>query len=127
MSRITLKQVAAEAGCSLAAVSTVLNGAKGNSKVSEELSAKVKDVAQELGYSVNFAAQALRGAGGVAVGLPIFAQKGQRAFRGFWTELMAGMELAARQHQLSLMVIGEDHTVEGTVEGTVAGTDKESD
>ena len=108
--RVTLKDVAKEAGCSLAAVSTVLNGSKGNTQVSAELTEKVKACAMTLGYRPNHAAQALKGSGGVAVGLPIFAKEGQRAFRGFWTELMAGMEMAARRHQLSLMVIGEEES-----------------
>ncbi|GAA1404241.1 LacI family transcriptional regulator [Glutamicibacter uratoxydans] len=57
--RVTLADVARAAGVSNAAVSLILNDKPG-SRLSEETSHKVKQVAAELGYRANPAAQSLR-------------------------------------------------------------------
>ena len=46
---VTLKTVAETAGCSIAVVSTVLNGARGNTKFSASVRQRILDVAAELG------------------------------------------------------------------------------
>ena len=57
---VTLKTVAETAGCSIAVVSTVLNGARGNTKFSASVRQRILDVAAELGYHPNFASRSLK-------------------------------------------------------------------
>jgi LacI family transcriptional regulator len=57
---VTLADIAKHAGVSGAAVSVVLNGARGNIGVSEETRARILAAAAELRYSPNPIAQALR-------------------------------------------------------------------
>jgi LacI family transcriptional regulator len=59
-SRPTIADVAARAGVSSAAVSAVLNEARGNVRVSEQTRTRIVAAAAELGYSPDSAAQALR-------------------------------------------------------------------
>jgi DNA-binding LacI/PurR family transcriptional regulator len=56
----TLKQVAERAGCSINAVSTVLNGARGNTVVSDALRQKIQLTADEMGYRPNLMARAMK-------------------------------------------------------------------
>ena len=67
--RITLRQVAAKAQVHYATASTVLNGSKGSTRVSEETCRRVFQSAEELGYTVNRAAQQLRTQRSRVVGL----------------------------------------------------------
>ncbi len=67
--RITLRQVAAKAQVHYATASTVLNGSKGSTRVSEETCRRVFQSAEELGYTVNRAAQQLRTRRSRVVGL----------------------------------------------------------
>ena len=57
---VTLKTVAETAGCSIAVASTVLNGARGNTKFSASVRQRILDVAAELGYHPNFASRSLK-------------------------------------------------------------------
>lgn len=59
--RIRLVDVAHETGVSLATVARVLNGARGNIRVSSKTSQKVIRAANKLGYIPNFAASQLAG------------------------------------------------------------------
>lgn len=67
--RITLRQVAERAQVHYATASTVLNGSKGSTRVSEETCRRVFQSAEELGYTVNRAAQQLRTQRSRVVGL----------------------------------------------------------
>jgi LacI family transcriptional regulator len=67
--RITLRQVAEKAQVHYATASTVLNGSKGSTRVSEETCRRVFQSAEELGYTVNRAAQQLRTRRSRVVGL----------------------------------------------------------
>lgn len=58
--RITLRQVAEKAQVHYATASTVLNGSKGSTRVSEETCRRVFQSAEELGDTVNRVAQQLR-------------------------------------------------------------------
>ena len=58
--RITLREVAKRAQVHYATASTVLNGSKGSTRVSEETCRRVFQSAEELGYTVNRAAQQLK-------------------------------------------------------------------
>lgn len=57
---VTLRDVAKTAGVHLTTASSVLNGASGNSRFSEETRRKVNRTAKRLGYSGNFIARSLR-------------------------------------------------------------------
>ncbi len=67
--RVTLRDVAARAQVHYATASTVLNGAKGSTRVSEETSKRVMQAAADLGYRVNRTAQQLRTQRSQIVGL----------------------------------------------------------
>ncbi len=57
--RVTLKDISRAAGCSLATVSTILNGSKGNSLASSSTRERVRDIARQLGYRPNVNARRL--------------------------------------------------------------------
>jgi LacI family transcriptional regulator len=118
----TLKDVAREAGVSIAAVSYSLNG---GGTIGEEVRARVREVAERIGYRPNRSAQAVRTGRTMSVGLivpdlnnpyyPALAQAVERAARhaGYTVVLIdtsgseAG-ELAAIHHL-------ENHGVAGAV------------
>lgn len=56
---VTMKQIAAAAGVSRPLVSQILNGKYPNIRVGEETKAKVKSVAEQMGYIPNSAAKAI--------------------------------------------------------------------
>jgi LacI family transcriptional regulator len=59
--RVTIKQVAQQAGVSAATVSAVIRGAtNGNVRISAPTRERVERVVSELGYSPNFLARGLR-------------------------------------------------------------------
>ena len=67
--RTTLREVAQKAQVHYATASTVLNGSKGSTRVSEETCRRVFQSAEELGYTVNRAAQQLKTQRSRVVGL----------------------------------------------------------
>ena len=58
--KITLKAVAERAGCSINAASTVLNGARGKTGVSDETRERLVMAAAEMGYRPNLMARAMQ-------------------------------------------------------------------
>ena len=68
-SKVTLREVAARAQVHYATASTVVNGAKGSTRVSEVTSRRVLQAAEDLGYRVNRTAQQLRTQRSQVVGL----------------------------------------------------------
>lgn len=67
--KVTLREVAHHAQVHYATASTVLNGAKGSTRVSDETRLRVLDAADKLGYSANRAAQQLKTQRSHVVGL----------------------------------------------------------
>ena len=59
----TIKDIAREAGVSIATVSIVLNGKGGARKISAETQARIHAIAQKLHYVPNQSAKKLRAAG----------------------------------------------------------------
>lgn len=57
---VTLKAIAEQAGCSINAASTVLNGARGKTSVSSETRERLMMTATELGYRPNLMARAMQ-------------------------------------------------------------------
>lgn len=58
--KISLKDIASEAGVSTALVSYVLNGKEKESRVGQEIAIKIKQIAKELNYQPNHLAKSLR-------------------------------------------------------------------
>lgn len=67
--KVTLREVALQAQVHYATASTVLNGSRGSTRVSEETCRRVFKAAEELGYRVNRAAQQLKTQRSHVVGL----------------------------------------------------------
>jgi len=67
--KVTLRDVALQAQVHYATASTVLNGSKGSTRVSEETCRRVLKTAEELGYKVNRTAQQLKTQRSNVVGL----------------------------------------------------------
>jgi LacI family transcriptional regulator len=89
--RVTVSQVAEEAGVSAMTVSNVLNGKPG---ASEETRRRVLEVAERLGYQPNVSARALKGGRSGLIGvmtLDLTTQYGLEIVRGIADEL-AGVE-----------------------------------
>jgi LacI family transcriptional regulator len=87
MGRITLAQVAAEAGVTAMTVSNVLNGRPGASETTRQ---RIREVAERLGYSPNLAARGLKGGRTGLVGLvtlDLTTQYGLEVLRGVADEL----------------------------------------
>ena len=96
MPAATIRDVAERAGVSIATVSRVLNR---TSPVSEARRQLVLNAADALGYAPNPAALSLRGkrTGGIGALLPFISGE-------FFSELMGGMDEAARAHGYFLVV-----------------------
>lgn len=92
----TIRDVASKAGVSIATVSRVLNR---SSPVSSDKQASVIEAAEALGYSPNPAALSLlnKQTGGIGVLLPYLTGE-------FFSELLRGLDDAAREHDLILIV-----------------------
>lgn len=89
--RVTISQVAEEAGVSAMTVSNVLNGRSG---ASDETRRRVLEVAERLGYQANLAARNLKGSRSGLIGvmaLDLTSQYGLEIIRGIADEL-AGAE-----------------------------------
>jgi LacI family transcriptional regulator len=83
--RVTIADVAAEAGVSVATVSKVINGRYG---VAAATSARVKDVIEQLGYESSLVARSLRSRRTDVIGILV------HDFEPFSTELLKGAALA---------------------------------
>jgi LacI family transcriptional regulator len=92
----TLKDVAREAQVSMASVSRALNG---TGHVTESIRARVLEVAARLHYVPNSGAQSLMTRRTRVVGVLLPMLHGE-----FFSELLRGMDIAARDHGLHLLV-----------------------
>ncbi len=99
----TLKQVATQVGCSTAAVSKVLNGARGNVQIGEELGKRIRAAAAELGYVANPLAQRLCRGRSDTIGFVAFGNDISRV--PFWGHFLAGMNTAVAKHNKDLLLI----------------------
>lgn len=103
-STASIKDVAARAGVSTATVSNVFSGKK---PVKDELAAKVRKAADDLGYHVNRAASMLRSGQNkiVAVVVPDLADP-------FFTSVIREIEHLAKQDGFEIIVANSDNNVE---------------
>jgi LacI family transcriptional regulator len=103
-STVSIKDVAAKVGVSTATVSNVFSGKK---PVKDELAAKVRKAASELGYQVNRAASMLRSGENkiVAVVVPDLADP-------FFTSVIRQIESLAKQDGFEIILANSDNSVE---------------
>ncbi|MFG1619241.1 LacI family DNA-binding transcriptional regulator [Nonomuraea wenchangensis] len=104
MKRPTIADIARRAGVSKGAVSYALNGRPG---VSEETRARIRAIAQELGWRPNLAARSLSGSRADAIGLVLCRPARFLGVEPFFMELVSGVEdeLAASSCALMLQVV----------------------
>ena len=103
--RITLKDIAREADCSAAVVSTVLNGAKGNTLVSEETRARVVEIAARLDYHPNFASRSLKMSRSRTLGIYVQNAPWRLLSNSYEMQVFKGIERAAREREYDLLLI----------------------
>ncbi|MCK2216562.1 LacI family transcriptional regulator [Actinomadura sp. ATCC 31491] len=110
MKRPTIADIARRAGVSKGAVSYALNGRPG---VSAETRARIRAIAQEVGWRPNLAARSLSGARAGAIGLVLCRPARILGVEPFFMELISGVEdeLAAGSSALMLQVV-PDHRAE---------------
>jgi LacI family transcriptional regulator len=100
MSLVTLKDIAKEVGVSISAVSLVLND-RGSGRVNPEAAAKIKAVADELGYVPNLLARSLKTKQSLTIGL-LADGVASTPFAG---PMVAGAQIAASEFGYLLMLI----------------------
>ncbi|MBE7464787.1 MAG: LacI family DNA-binding transcriptional regulator [Planctomycetes bacterium] len=105
-SRITLKQIAVEAHCSITIASKVLNHARSSAMVSDSRRRQVLEVARRLGYRANYHAQALKSGRSRALGLLLDPPTPHEGAQIWLRKLVEGVELQARDEGLGLLTLG---------------------
>lgn len=110
MARVTIDDIAREAGVSRGAVSFALNGRPGVSEATRE---RILRVAERMNWRPHSAARALGGARADAVGLVVARPARTIGVEPFFGQLLAGLQdgLSAASVSLSLMVV-EDTAAE---------------
>ncbi|RLK46448.1 LacI family DNA-binding transcriptional regulator [Microbacterium telephonicum] len=135
MSRITIADIARDAGVSTGAVSYALNGRPG---VSESTRRRILTIAENLGWEPSQAARALTGAGAEAVGLILARSPETLGFESFYMQFIAGIEqvLTVRSFALLLQVVPDLNAemltyrrwrAAGRVDGVVVVDPREND
>ncbi len=99
--RVTIRDVAARAGVSSAAVSLALNQRPG---VSEQTRARILQVARELGWTPNTAAQSLSGNQTHTVGLVLARPARLLGHEPFYMDFIAGLESVLLQERYALLL-----------------------
>lgn len=108
--RVTIADVARQAGLSKGAVSYALNGQPG---VSEATRQRVLRLALEMGWHPNSAAKALSGARAGAFGLVLARPASTLGVESFFPKLISGMESAMTASQTALLLqVVPDHEAE---------------
>ncbi|TQJ34656.1 LacI family DNA-binding transcriptional regulator [Arthrobacter sp. SLBN-122] len=100
MSLVTLKDIAKEVGVSISAVSLVLND-RGDGRVNPEASARIRAVADDLGYVPNLLARSLKTKQSLTIGL-LSDGVASTPFAG---PMIAGAQTAAAEFGYLLMLI----------------------
>ena len=110
MGRVTIDDIAREAGVSRGAVSFALNGRPGVSEATRE---RILRVAAQMNWRPHSAARALGGAKADAVGLVVARPARTIGVEPFFGQLLAGLQdgLSAKSVSLSLMIV-EDTSAE---------------
>ncbi|MFJ9815156.1 LacI family DNA-binding transcriptional regulator [Streptomyces sp. NPDC101151] len=98
--RPTMKDIARRAGVSESAVSFALNGRPG---VSEATRARVRRVAEQLGWRPSTAARALSGEGAATVGFVLARPADTLGVDSFFLQLVAGIQDVLAERHLGLL------------------------
>lgn len=105
----TLKDVAREAGVSIAAVSYSLNG---GGTIGEEVRGRVREVAERLGYRPNRSAQSVRTGRNTTLGLVLPDLRNP-----YYPALAQSVEHAARQAGYTVVLIDTSGSMENEIDG----------
>ncbi|MFK4837365.1 LacI family DNA-binding transcriptional regulator [Microbacterium sp. ZW T2_14] len=101
MQRITIADIAREAGVSTGAVSYALNGRAG---VSDETRRRILEIARNLGWEPSQAARSLSGAGAEAIGMVLARSPETLGFESFFMQFIAGIEQVISQRSFALLL-----------------------
>ncbi|HUM65215.1 MAG TPA: LacI family DNA-binding transcriptional regulator [Chitinophagaceae bacterium] len=135
MKRVSLKDVAREAGISTSAVSFILNGRADEMRISEELQKKVKIIAEKLGYTPNQIAVSLRTGQSKLIGLVVESIAGH--FFGLLAKIIEEQAAAAgykllysstenkAQRGIEILRMFSQHQVDGYLVTPAKGMEKE--
>jgi len=106
--RITIKDIAREAGVSIATVSNVINK---RGRVSPETSEAIWKIIQKRNYSPSMAARSLKAKRSHLIALVVpFLPKGKIQENPFFWQLLAGIEAGARNQQFHVIFTGLDNS-----------------
>lgn len=103
--RPTLKDVARLSNCSIAVVSTVVNNAKGNTLVSDEMRQRVSNAARELGYRAHFASRTLKEKCSRTLGVYFPPVPWAGVGYGYEGAMIRGVEQACRELGYDLLLV----------------------
>jgi len=101
---VTLSQIAAQTGFSVNTVSRVL---RGDTRISESTSAKIKSAASDLGYTPNYAASSMRSHKTKVLGV-VSADSSNP----FFAEVILGIEDTAKRHGYHILLMNTEEKVE---------------
>jgi len=123
---VTIRDVARESGCSIATVSSVLNG---RGRISDATRKKVREVCKKLGYFPNAAGRNLRNRTTETIGILFYPSCAKIFSNIFYSEVMAGLEEALTEAKYNLLLAGYDISTnsedlpkfirEGSVDGVI--------
>lgn len=108
--RVTLRDIAKEAECSVSVVSAVLNKPKTNTKVSKNTANRIRDIAARLNYHPNFASRSLKNNKTKTLGIYVENGPWKSLANSYEITVFRGIERAARErgYDLLLINIGND-------------------
>jgi DNA-binding LacI/PurR family transcriptional regulator len=102
---VTIADIAREAGLSIGAVSYALNNKPG---VSADTRARVREIAQRLGWSISPAARSLSRSRADSVGLVLVREARMLGIEPFFMEFVAGMQAVLTRNELALSFLVVD-------------------
>ncbi len=102
---VTLKAIAETVGCSVATVSTVLNGSKGNTAVGNEMRRRILAAAEEMGYRPNFASRLLKKRRSNTLGVYVQPNPWRGIGYSYETSILRGIEDGARERGYDLLLL----------------------
>ena len=102
---VTLKALAEAVGCSRAVVSAVINGSKGNIRVSEDLRRRVLEAAERHRYRPHHASQALALGRTMTLGVYIDPLYGGGLAGQYHADILAGIERSAQEARYDVLLV----------------------
>lgn len=105
MAKITIKDIAKEAGVSISTVSNVLN--KRPNKASQATIEKINEVVKKYDYSINLNARSMVTNESGMIGVLYYTEKPEVNFSDpFLSDILTGIEYASKQHHKFILVHG---------------------